>query len=401
MIKPGEIFGNQSFFTSEKRETSLRSRNFSTVLEIKQKDFLKTVMKTPEDYERFIFIKEQIKLYSKFKEAKLDCLCCKRQNHLIKYCPLLHYVPDEDFLIKKLVYSHLQDRKPYDRKLKKKFNSRKDNFFIQSDILKLPSTIFEEISELLSEGTVEQQSSLLLSPLRLEPEKIEEEQEENRILDKEEEEDGLIKKNLEEIKENVVHSPMNKKNPTKFFSKEEITLEEKKNNLSINTGDNNVVNHKLARSVSNEQRIQILKKTSSQEIKNLHEKKGNIKEKKDSPFPVITIKEETKEKALEKESIHSFLNIFNFDFESIKEYKLYFPHNNYHNVIKRFSKTKKRDPSSSPSKIRIKKKIEKRMKASKLLVQSIKEIPKETQSLKKMNESISIFKNNCIDSKND
>lgn len=48
--KRGEIFGLRSFITSEKRELSAMSRNFSTVLEIKKSDFLEVLQRSKRDY---------------------------------------------------------------------------------------------------------------------------------------------------------------------------------------------------------------------------------------------------------------------------------------------------------------------------------------------------------------
>ena len=44
------MFGLKAFFTNEARENSIRSKNFSTVYEIKKNDFLNVVRKQSDDY---------------------------------------------------------------------------------------------------------------------------------------------------------------------------------------------------------------------------------------------------------------------------------------------------------------------------------------------------------------
>jgi len=51
--KNGEIFGIRSFFTDEKRETSVISHNFSTIFEIRKQDFLQEIKKNSLDYVHF------------------------------------------------------------------------------------------------------------------------------------------------------------------------------------------------------------------------------------------------------------------------------------------------------------------------------------------------------------
>ena len=53
-IKTGDIFGVRSFFTEEKREFSVVSKNFSTIFEINKHDFLAEIKKNPLDYVIYI-----------------------------------------------------------------------------------------------------------------------------------------------------------------------------------------------------------------------------------------------------------------------------------------------------------------------------------------------------------
>jgi len=49
-LKMGDVFGKKTFFTNEPREVSVRSKNFSTLFELKQNEFLSVIRKNKDDY---------------------------------------------------------------------------------------------------------------------------------------------------------------------------------------------------------------------------------------------------------------------------------------------------------------------------------------------------------------
>lgn len=56
--KPGEIFGWLSFMTDGLRMSSIQSKDFSTVYEIKKADFLKIIQLNSKDYviNKFLYL---------------------------------------------------------------------------------------------------------------------------------------------------------------------------------------------------------------------------------------------------------------------------------------------------------------------------------------------------------
>ena len=80
-----------------------------------------------------------MKLYSSYENINLQCLSCSKLSHLFNQCPLLHYIPDNEFLIKRLLYNSKQERSLYERKNKRKYNSRSNNYAVQAAILSLSS----------------------------------------------------------------------------------------------------------------------------------------------------------------------------------------------------------------------------------------------------------------------
>ena len=144
-FKKGDILGLFSFFTDEPRNTSVRSKDFSTVFEIKKEEFLNILKKYPTDYEQYVMIRDKIKLYNQEEDLKINCQCCEKKTHTFFKCPLIHYIPDADFLIKRLNYSTPQTRQTstYSRK-KMKFNALGDHLLILNKIGKIQSIFFSD-----------------------------------------------------------------------------------------------------------------------------------------------------------------------------------------------------------------------------------------------------------------
>ena len=55
--------------------------------------------------QKFCMIKDKMQFYDDyFDDTGLRCQVCSSKNHLFKYCPVLHYIPDKEFIIKQYVY---------------------------------------------------------------------------------------------------------------------------------------------------------------------------------------------------------------------------------------------------------------------------------------------------------
>ena len=50
LCEPGEVVGWDSFMTEEKRKSSVVSKNFSTVFEIKRNDFFNIIQMNSDDF---------------------------------------------------------------------------------------------------------------------------------------------------------------------------------------------------------------------------------------------------------------------------------------------------------------------------------------------------------------
>lgn len=142
------MFGAKSFFTNEAREHSIRSKNFSTILEIKQTDFLNVIKSNQQDYEEYVMTRDSIKLYSSSNLINETCLSCGKSTHILNICPFVNFIPVPYFLIKKIQSSKLQNRNSeFKRKKKRRFHALNDNNQILNEILLLESSIFPEADD--------------------------------------------------------------------------------------------------------------------------------------------------------------------------------------------------------------------------------------------------------------
>lgn len=141
-LKPGEIFGELSFFTNNERMTSARSTDFTNVFMIKQEDFLNILQKNPKDFQRYCEIRDNIQIYEDYEEFYIKCPSCKSSSHELKSCPLLHYIPKSDIMILRYNFSTPQDRGWIKRKKEKKYCCLRNLEHIEKGAYKLQEEIF-------------------------------------------------------------------------------------------------------------------------------------------------------------------------------------------------------------------------------------------------------------------
>jgi len=119
----GEIFGEMSFFSNQRRAFFARSLDFSNVFMINQEEFLSILRKNKKDFERFCQIKDNINLYKDYGDLYLKCFSCLESCHRIKDCPILHYMPKKEIVVLRHLYSLDQTRAKWKRKSKKSSNA--------------------------------------------------------------------------------------------------------------------------------------------------------------------------------------------------------------------------------------------------------------------------------------
>jgi len=134
----GNHFGEVSFFTGRPRGFSVRSKDFTTLFSISRSDFIHVIETNPDDYEKFCMIKDQILLYEDYYPLKIRCFCCNQLGHLANKCPMIHFLPDHEKIIKKHNFYRDQVRNAlFTRK------SRKDNAFRSKSKLQTATEKFQ------------------------------------------------------------------------------------------------------------------------------------------------------------------------------------------------------------------------------------------------------------------
>ena len=90
-------------------------------------------------------LKDQTKFYNDYKCYEGKCAICLDDSHLINACPITNYVPNREFIIKKLNHSAVQQRISNNKlKERKKINARKNMRSIQTNARKIADNKIEE-----------------------------------------------------------------------------------------------------------------------------------------------------------------------------------------------------------------------------------------------------------------
>ena len=117
-LQAGDFFGEIGFFTGAPRNASARSTDFTTLFSIKRNDFI-GILRSHEclldDYDKFCMIKDQILLYENLNSLRLRCFSCNQLGHLSNTCALIHYIPDQEKIIKTHNFQIDQERGNYFR----------------------------------------------------------------------------------------------------------------------------------------------------------------------------------------------------------------------------------------------------------------------------------------------
>ncbi|CAD8083446.1 unnamed protein product [Paramecium primaurelia] len=109
-LEKGQTFGEYSFFTGLNRTASAKSIGFSRAYKIARQKLLNVLQTNEIDLERFCEVRDQILQSENYQPAQLQCYSCNKSNHLIKDCPILHFVPDKEKVIKKEYFPIQQQR---------------------------------------------------------------------------------------------------------------------------------------------------------------------------------------------------------------------------------------------------------------------------------------------------
>ncbi|EAR89662.1 cyclic nucleotide-binding domain protein (macronuclear) [Tetrahymena thermophila SB210] len=115
-LQKGQSFGEISFFTGKPRKFTIRSLEFSTILSIKRSDFIQLLQEFPDDYEKFCMIRDQINIYQEYRTIGFSCYACGKETHSIGECPIIHFIPKKEKIIRDFTCIKQHDRQEFQRK---------------------------------------------------------------------------------------------------------------------------------------------------------------------------------------------------------------------------------------------------------------------------------------------
>ncbi|CAD8174959.1 unnamed protein product [Paramecium pentaurelia] len=108
-VGKGSSLGIISFISGKQSQERFRSIGFSKLLMLSRDDFLKVIQDFPEDYERFRNLYDSIQ-FDDVSALHMKCFSCNSSYHRVLQCPLLHYIPDRELIIKRHQFSSNQTR---------------------------------------------------------------------------------------------------------------------------------------------------------------------------------------------------------------------------------------------------------------------------------------------------
>ncbi|CAD8184791.1 unnamed protein product [Paramecium pentaurelia] len=120
-VGKGSSLGIYSFISGQKSREKFRSLGFTKLLLLSRDDFLRILPDYPEDYERFRNIHDGL-LFNQDYIQHMKCFSCQSSTHRVMNCPLLHYVSDREFIIKKHLFTKDHDRQNFKRNMKRFIN---------------------------------------------------------------------------------------------------------------------------------------------------------------------------------------------------------------------------------------------------------------------------------------
>ncbi|CAD8192068.1 unnamed protein product [Paramecium octaurelia] len=145
-VSKGSSLGLMSFITGIKARERFKSIGFSKLLLLSREDFLKIIPEFPEDYEVFREMHDDLIYNSDSEFLKLACFSCKSVSHKVIDCPLVHFIPDKEYLVKKHQFSKEQKRNET-FKFKFKRNQKRQHGYFSAyndlDLIQETSDLFQ------------------------------------------------------------------------------------------------------------------------------------------------------------------------------------------------------------------------------------------------------------------
>ena len=228
----GDYFGEIGFFSGKKRVLSAKSKDFTTLFSINREEFIKVLQKNSDDFEKFCMIQDQIQLYENYFPLKLRCFSCNQLGHLAGQCHLIHFMADQEKVIKTYNFYIDQERDENWKRKVRKINALKTKKTLLTTSRKIKDMLKKE-KDALNELNIGNQWQSMSSSEQLFSEEGDE--------DDEDEDDEVHEPEIDELKEEE-DSPSDDDKTNEELQPEILTNDNKNSLIQLNNNDNNSIN---------------------------------------------------------------------------------------------------------------------------------------------------------------
>ena len=118
-----KCFGEVSFFTDMPCIYQAKSVGFSHLLVLKRTKFIESLEDFPLDRETFCMIKDLILIYEDYSALNLVCAVCDGNNHTAENCPKVQYSPSTEHVLMNYLSQLEQERHNFKRRPKRSSNA--------------------------------------------------------------------------------------------------------------------------------------------------------------------------------------------------------------------------------------------------------------------------------------
>ena len=96
----------------EEMNVNVKSSDFTILYCLSREDFLNVLSEGEfkEDYEIYCMLRDRLVYDNNKHDLRQRCISCMENDHFISYCPLISYVPNKNFVLKKYTLSKNKDR---------------------------------------------------------------------------------------------------------------------------------------------------------------------------------------------------------------------------------------------------------------------------------------------------
>ncbi|KAM3132072.1 hypothetical protein pb186bvf_015816 [Paramecium bursaria] len=137
-FKAGQYFGMEEFITGQMPQLYLESQSFAKLQVIQRSQFLQIIKENPTDYEIYCNIRDLVaQKQISMQNISTSCNC---SGHQVEFCPIVHFQPDRERIIKAYQFDQKQERLKFVRNQKRQRNQ----FYSLNDLW-----FFEELCQII------------------------------------------------------------------------------------------------------------------------------------------------------------------------------------------------------------------------------------------------------------